>query len=127
MVHEVIEADPEEEDAVVFPPHEAFCDAQVDVEDAALVERVARESGGTGGDRVRAPVLNRSVVAKSVDRAGLPAEITGAISKVFTEVLQPHGRADVVERQLKDATGDDTDEAWYCRERDPIQARVRRD
>ena len=38
---------------------------------------------------------------------GLPAEITGARSKCLPMLLEPLGRADIVEGEFEDAAGDD--------------------
>ena len=52
VVGEVVEADAEEENAVVLPSYEALGDAQVEAEDPAFEEGIAVEAGGGGGQGV---------------------------------------------------------------------------
>ena len=105
MVGEVVEADAEEENAVVLPPYEALGDAQVDAEDAAFVEGIAVEACGAGRDGVSAGAVEIGG-GEGVDGARTAGGDYGREVEVLAEILQPLGRSDIVEGKFEETAGD---------------------
>src|SRR5436190_920469 len=105
VVGEVVEADAEEENAVVLPPYEALGNAQVDAEHAAYVEGIAVKAGRAGRDGVSTGAVEIGG-SEGVDGARTAHGDHGRKVEVLAEVLQPLGRADIVERDFEQAAAD---------------------
>ena len=89
-----------------FHHSKPLVDAKVDVEDAAFVEGIPVKSGRTGGDGVSAGPVEVGG-GERVDGARTADGDHGREVEMLADLLQPLGRADIVEGEFEDAAGDD--------------------